>query len=458
MKEDVSELDRYLCSRQDEGQVVSQDSSFTLGRSEALRKISSFQLPFRGAWAVKLIQCAVAEGSEVPIRVDLTRKEARFYFVLSSFTLEDFQEAFYNPEPHSNRALQHLVGALWAVGLREKWAFQLCLPGQNACLMWNGETLSLVETKRRYDCAYLAVGHQFSDGGGLGWVKRVVQSGGKNAEILTTLSRWCYTCPVPLTVDGRRLDSLQHCPTHGWAKNTFPLTIGFGEGSLKPLTLPPGTFEEIRSPHDPRSDFLNTTDHSAEGLSAAGKAALSSLEARPTAAVPFIVAHFLEQVKKGKNNYVWEPIFEDSTLYWVRDGVVVDEELLVERRFHTAVACFVDAEGLPADLTTFHLQDSPERRSRKEAAQQSVGQGLADLESMKGPLMSMVSKGKVMGYVAGGTLTLAGIGMLWANPFYGAVAILSGVVWAGTGGSAQEARLNSIMADIEDLITELEQQ
>ena len=125
MKEDLSELDRYLSSHQGEGQVVSQDSSFTLARTEALRKISSFQLPFRGAWAVKIIQCAVAEGSGVPIRVDLTRKEARFYFALSSFTLEEFQEAFYEPEPHSNRALQHLVGALWAVGLREKWAFQL---------------------------------------------------------------------------------------------------------------------------------------------------------------------------------------------------------------------------------------------------------------------------------------------------------------------------------------------
>jgi hypothetical protein len=453
MKEDASELDRYLISHHRVGKVVSQDNSFTLARSEALRKISNFQLPFRGAWVVKTIQCAVAEGSGIPIRVDLTRKEARFYFAISSFTLEDFQEAFYDPEPNSNRALQHLVAALWAVGLREKWAFQLGLPGQRVCLMWNGETLTEVETKS-YDCAYLAVGHQVTRDGGLGWVKGLVQSGGKNAEILTTLSRWCYTCPVPLTVDGRRLDSLQLCPTHGWAKNTFPLTVGFGEGSLKPLTLPPGTFEELRSPHDPRSSFWNTTDHSAEGLSKAGKAALSLLQARHTAAVPFIIAYFMEQIKRGKS-YEWEPMVQGSTLYWVRDGVVVDEELLLERRFHTALACFVDAEGLPTDLTTFHLKDSPQRRRRKVLAQQSVRRGLAELESMQGPLMSMVTKGKVMGYVAGGTLTLAGIGMLWANPFYGAVAILSGVVWAGSGGSTEEARFNSIMSDIEDLRTEL---
>ena len=164
MKDDISELDRFLSSHQGEGEVVSQDSSFTLARSEALRKISCFQLPFRGAWAVKAIQCAVAEGSGVPIRVDLTRKEARFYFSLSSFTLEEFQEAFYDPEPHANAALQHLVVALWAVGLREKWAFQMCLPGESACLMWNGESLTRVETDSRYDCAFLAVGHQFADG------------------------------------------------------------------------------------------------------------------------------------------------------------------------------------------------------------------------------------------------------------------------------------------------------
>ncbi|MCA9775997.1 MAG: hypothetical protein KC800_04745 [Candidatus Eremiobacteraeota bacterium] len=455
MKDDISELDRFLSSHQGEGEVVSQDSSFTLARSEALRKISCFQLPFRGAWAVKAIQCAVAEGSGVPIRVDLTRKEARFYFSLSSFTLEEFQEAFYDPEPHANAALQHLVVALWAVGLREKWAFQMCLPGESACLMWNGESLTRVETDSRYDCAFLAVGHQFAEGK-LGWVKGVVQSGGKNAEILTTLSRWCYTCPVPLTVDGRRLDSLQHCPTHGWAKNTFPLTIGFGEGTLSPLTLPPGTFEDIPSPHDPRKNFWNTTDHSADGLSAAGKAAFSSLPKRYGAPVPFIVAYFMEQVKRGKN-YEWDPIFEDSMLYWVRDGVIVDEELLTTRRSQTALACFVDAAGLPTDLTTFRLQEGPERKRRKALARQSVRNGLAELESMEGPLKSMVSKGKILGYVAGGSLALAGVGMLWANPFYGAVAIVSGAVWAGTGGSTQEARFSSIMSGIEDLKSELEQ-
>ena len=198
-------------------------------------------------------------------------------------------------------------------------------------------------------------------------------------------------------------------------------------------------------------DLGGSSDRRQEGgLSAAGKAALSSLQVRPTAAVPFIVTYFMEQVKRGKN-YEWEPITEASTLYWVRDGVVVDEEPLTELRFHTALACFVDAEGLPTDLTTFRLLDSRERRSRKVIARRSVRAELGELEGMKGPLMSMVSKGKLMGYVGGGTLALAGVGMLWANPFYGVAVIASGVVWAGLGGSTQEARFNSIMSGLEEL-------
>jgi hypothetical protein len=445
-----SELDKFLNDHHQVGRVVSRESSFTMAREEALRKISGFQLPFRGAWAVKVIQSVVAEGAGVPIRVDLTSREARFFLGLSSFTLDEFETAFHNPEPHPNRALRHLLSALWAAGIREKWAFQLNLPGEEDCLIWNGEMLRRVESRVRYSCAYLAVGHQFTEKGTLGWVKGMIGSGSKNAEILTTLSSRCYVCPVPLTVDGRRLDSLQHCPSHGWAKHVFPLTMAYGEGELQPVPIPPGTFEEIPSPHDPRQKMTFTVDHSGEGLTDAGKANLSAVEERASAPVPFLLSFFMEAVKRGKS-ISWDPYDADSMIYWVRDGVVVDEQPLISRKTHSAVACYLNAEGLSTDMTTFHLADSSERQRRLILARQSVGEKLWELEHLSSSLDDMVQRGKTFGYVTGGFMALAGVGMLFVSPLHGAGLIVGGAVVGKSMASSRTTRFNAIMAGIDDL-------
>ena len=215
-----SELEKFLAGQSDDGQVDS-EGEFTLAREQALKKLAEFQLPFDAAWAVKVVQCAVAGGTEAPIRVDLTVNEARFYFVSESLELDSIREAFYDPDPQEDRALNHLVNALWVVGLREKWAFQLTVPGEVESLIWDGERLQSVETATKHSCVYLAV-NLLSRESRFGWLKGAVQSGRRNADLLTALCKWCYTCPVPLTVDGRRVDSLYHCPSHGVNNSTFP--------------------------------------------------------------------------------------------------------------------------------------------------------------------------------------------------------------------------------------------
>ena len=50
-----SQLEQFLAGQQSEGEVVDTQSTFTIAKEEALRKIAEFQLPFENAWVVKVI-------------------------------------------------------------------------------------------------------------------------------------------------------------------------------------------------------------------------------------------------------------------------------------------------------------------------------------------------------------------------------------------------------------------
>lgn len=144
--EGPSELEQFLQSRQSEGTADSR-GEFTLARDEALAKLAQFQLPYESAWVVKLVQAIVAGGCRCDIRVDLLATSVRFLFSSPGFSLDEVEEGFYNPQLSPNRSLRHLLSGLWAAGLRNKWGFQVALPGQSTTLIWDGQTLNRVPPK-----------------------------------------------------------------------------------------------------------------------------------------------------------------------------------------------------------------------------------------------------------------------------------------------------------------------
>lgn len=77
--EEPSELENYLRREKNRGTNDS-EGKFTLSSEKALAKLAEFQLPFAGAWAIKIIQAIVASGVETEIRVKLKRKESEFLF------------------------------------------------------------------------------------------------------------------------------------------------------------------------------------------------------------------------------------------------------------------------------------------------------------------------------------------------------------------------------------------
>jgi hypothetical protein len=345
--ETSSELDHYLQTQAVEGRLDAVENPFTLAREKALAKLSDFRLPRSGAWSIKLIQAAVASADVRSIKVELTKREARFHFYAQqSWTLQDIESAFFDPEPGPRRDLNHLVSALRAVGLGEKRAFLITPAGDQESLFWDGQTMTRLAAKSQTDGCVLSIAHNPSAEGPVDWIRDMASRGGRSATVIHSLTQHCYLCPVPLEVDGRRIDSLQLCPGHGRSSRTYPVKLFLSEGNLPSFGLPLGTFEELSLERkgDARMTVMSASlTKEMEQRSRACLAVLASAHMRP------------EDRGGGAHKGRWLPTSGDSRIYWVMDGALIDSGSLNLQPSHCTVGIYLSAEGLPTDLSGLKL-------------------------------------------------------------------------------------------------------
>ena len=405
-----SELEHFIREHRAEGQSDT-EGRFTLAGQVAVEKLARYQLPFRAAWVVKVIQCAVREGAVASIQVELTSREARFSFHTSSFDLEDVKAAYYEPTRHQNSALSHLLGALWVIGLHQKWPFELSMPGSLQSLVWDGTLFHFKPTTRKVVKTTLVVcltaEHE------RGWLTGIMRRAKFDAEILEALRKWYYTCPVPLIVDGRRMDSLQACWGHGWGPESCPLALGFADAEVPHFPLSPGTFEQ-----QPRNEQETQTTEDA-------RRSLSRVSPRQIASVPFLLTHHLVTEGTGKNRRC-SPKSGKSLVYWVQDGVVVQTESLIEAETRLTVGCFVNAEGLESDMTTLHLRETPKKQERKAVVHRAVVRALEHMTVLTESMQELAETARNRASWSQRVFYLAGFGAFWVSP-------VAGLLLAGAG-------------------------
>lgn len=417
-----SQLDSFLSSQRAEGVVVN-EGAFTLARDKALLKLANFQLPFKGAWAVKVFQATVAFGARRPIKFTCERKDTTIEFTTpDTLSLTDLEASFFNPEPHSERAVRHLLSGLWSAGVAHKHSFLLSLPHEEQSLLWTGEALERIDGTLSKDRSLLVFrNYPASDESSL--LSIGPSSSRWNSETLKALTSNCYTSPVPLIVDGRRLDGLQFCPTHGWNRLNFPLAVNFSEAKLPKLRVPPGTLKKLTTEEMREAKGL--------GLSDATTALFESLpHIEETELALLLTAHV--QTKGVKN---FEPRSEKSVCYWVQDGAVVDSTQIPLVRSCCSVALFINADSLQTDLTSLKLANRSETQARFTQACQAASLALRSLRSES--LDVMVTKAQKTSKLVGGLFILAGIGLSFAVPFYGVSFIGAGAAGIWEGGKAR---------------------
>lgn len=414
----TTELERYLQTQAAEGSSDSR-GEFTLARAEALKKMAQHQLPFADAWAVKIIQAIVAGGSTKPIRVDLCATSTSFYFLEPGFKLEELLAAFFTPERSSNPALCHLTSALWVIGIRNSWGFQVALPGEKITLIWDGKELHEVSSEETRNCACITVAPLQCKASTASWVAGVVMSGKRNADIVLALERNCYVCPLPLTADGRRLDALQKARVQGRSRNSYPIAFGTIASELQSFRLPPGTFEKTTG----AAISLSLLDNSGGGWGDFSLEKMSAIPAQKEASLAYITAVHMMMVGYGKSAD-WQEGRDLSMLYWVLDGAVVEEELLISERSHCSIGCFISAQGLETDISGFKLILSQEKKRRYKVARNDILQAKSQIESVD--LDAMVSSTKRRFVILGSIVSGVGLISVLANPIFG-------LFFAGTG-------------------------
>ncbi len=312
----------YVASQKGEGRRHS-EGEFTLDPGRSLEKMARFSLPFEGAWAVKVVQAVVASGVRTSLKVYQTRKATRFVFKGEpDWSFERVATQLTDPREGRDRSLYHLAQAFWTLLAAGEERFEVFLEGVPGRLAWNGE-LGFQDGKKS-KVSMIEVHHRRA-GGLFNLASAAAQS-----NVLQAISRRCFFCPMPLVLDGRRLDSVQRCPYHG---SKEPLR--FGKAACPPLELPPGSIE----PLDPGVAFAFQVRHSPKLASA-------------------------------------------SLVHWVLDGAVICSETLPVRQGNCSLGLYISAQGLVTDAGSFGLQEQLPKDERVLVCAQAVSRRLPEVRSL----------------------------------------------------------------------------
>ena len=455
MTDKESGIDSYLRESEQGGQLHS-EGHFTLFREKALEKLSEFQLGGDAEWVLKVVQSVVREGSSDFLEVKLGARSTTFDFQTCHWTFDAIESAFCNPGVDKHSALGHLVRGLWPVGLGQKRSFEIQLSGSLETLIWDGAKLSKSESGSAARRTRLTVATTAENS--TTWIGSMGSSAKVNKSLNDAFRLYCHTCPIRLTVDGQRVDSLFHNPNYGWSSKTFPLTLGYLEGSSPELSLPPGTFHKTKRPLHEKDLAESALTRRPQGCKyhKLARVVTEFVEPRPSATGAFLTAFTVEVVRLSKNSVAYDFQKAPSTIYWVLDGVIVESELWSERKTECALGCFLSAEGLETDLTTLCLVESAEKERRSEWAKECVLSSLMEAHSNPKPTevaeaeKTLTGRSRFWGY-----LTVAG--GLGASILFAPALVLSlfGASKLALAGKEEKRSLDALLRRVQSSAKEL---
>lgn len=399
----ASQLESYLKSLET-GQVES-EGEFSIDVDKALEKLAAYQLPFKYAWVLKLVQAAVASGA-AELDIKQTSSETYFRFPIP-WSLDELEEAFHKP-PGSDSALSHLMTGLWSASLNDGRPFLLRAAGSQA-LMWTGREMRRVP-KENKALQGVEVSHRRLSQGKAFPILNWLQSADVNSSISRLLTQRACFSPIPIRVDRRQLEPHGY-PTHQWENNHY-LKFGWKAGDEYDLSLPIQTF--VRK----------------QGLAKALPQRVQSSY--------YLTAHLgTHKLDSATNNWVLRPKKQPSRIVWVVDGVVLRDDPISEEESWISVLIVASAEGLRTDLTGFDFQDDEELARRTEQACLGVSQTLNEpTEVTFDHIIGEVLPGSnIFGGVAsyvGGSIGGAVLGMVISPPVAMLGVFAGGITGLGT--------------------------
>jgi len=331
---DSSEVDSVIARETAAGQADSQ-GFFTLDPTRGLEQLGKFQLPENRFWLLKVVQAAVAGGAP-GIRIHSQPALIEICFLPREPLSEDeFAHLFALSDQHSPRCWLHLKRALWSLA-GQKLNFECHAPGLKQIWCFHRAELRLEKAPAQP-----------------GFLLRVragfFERGPWSEDLLGGVGERAFACSVPLLVNEKPYHGVQRCPEHGLTRTSAPIALElFQQADLPALPLSDATFEV----HQRKNSPLSPVQPPARRPGASGVVVVS-LHAR-------------------RRLLQWQPQPQESAVYWVLDGVVIDRQTMPMVSQSIACAVYLSAEGLATDVSGFKLVRTKELRQRLQLALQAA--------------------------------------------------------------------------------------
>ena len=373
-QEDVFDIGAFLAQQASEGAVESQ-GEFTVSQEKAAHKLGRLSFPFEYAWVLKIVQAAVAWKS--------SRIEVRQYRAFTVF-------AFLPESAESIPTEESLVGTLLSGRIYDQSPLPLFCHGLRGMAEQSGLSFRLLLDKghsaprpihagrdagalaeeERLAClgrapgirllvAHLPLGQFFM----ARYVPKPLLGVRPDLRIVDALERYCFLCPVPLVLDGRRIDRLLGHPQWGFRSGRRPIALSpLKCPELPDLAVPEDFEEKLIAVQTHRRRAQRTYSGNTEGnvwLYLEGTE--PSRDAKAQGDTGFS--------RKGRHH----------SLLFVQHGVVVECYTALVTTYQVALTVILGADGFSTDLSGLSLIRDDRLEQAISDASKAVGQRLLEL-------------------------------------------------------------------------------
>lgn len=229
----IDPIERYLLEHTSQGHKES-SGVFTISAEKALAKMASYQLPRSSSWILKMVQAGVSAGAR-QMAISQTAKSSRITYHGGQLgTLKEVVSLCTDSQALVTPCQQHLLTGLRSVALAQKRPVLMLeepAEGPPSHALWNRAHLSgaqpakpgtqLFSESSAESCLTFHVGALAPGELPKKTARRGIQ--GVIADEFRDLVSHGVACPVPLFLDGRRLD---HFGLDDVSFNRSPLLFG----------------------------------------------------------------------------------------------------------------------------------------------------------------------------------------------------------------------------------------
>jgi hypothetical protein len=368
MSDSSNALDDYLSQLRGKGNFDS-EGVFTVAGTRALGKLAAFLLPNKSDWILKIVQGAC--GAEAPeIRIKQTHRSTQISFQAPYPVDLDLFERYLlvTGSQTEDRGLHDFTSGLRAVGMGQQqrdWVARLTVGDNESFLSCvEGQLTSQrfqLESPGPEDITQIALGIAYpaNESGKLGGLIRFGEAVQNEHAALLLKTR---VCPVPLLLDGERLDNVREPNFASALQQRVFLGINACTQQGWPSLQIPSGLVPFKSPPEAKAFFSNDP-YLVPHLPLDGLAT----------SIQRWYYNYSRREQPGKEQKFLQAVPTPSRVHLVRRGVVVGSKS-VGVVHPISADIFISADHLRSDLSG--LQVSPgnqEADLAKEGMRQSLG-------------------------------------------------------------------------------------